>query len=332
MNLLTVSVFVLLSIGLIGQPSQQIFDRAYPPELVFDNGQGFILEGPTVSKEGEVFFSDVPGSDKQTGVIWKYNPETKVTAVYRSPSGRAIGLAFDKKGRLIACESKAKRLTRTDMKSGLSEIVAGSFEQKFFNSTNDVVIDERGNIYFSDPKFSGSEPMYQPVHGIYKMDTLGKVTLLIAYIRKPNGLTIAPDQKTLYVATCDNVRNGNVTSNYKGDGPKFSGKLLAFNLSEDGTAKFREELADFGTSLGSLGDGMTVDSEGNIYVTLPYSYKLLVYTPEGKKVDEIEMPNGPVTNVTFGRGVYHSTLFVTAGKHLYTIKTYKKGYSLPFDR
>ena len=76
---------------------------------------------------------------------------------------------------------------------------------------------------------------------------------------------------------------------------------------------------------------MTIDTEGDIYVALTFTNKLSVFSPKGENLDEIKLPNGPVTNVRFGRGKYESTLFITAGKNLYTVQTNKRGYNIPFD-
>lgn len=328
----SLSLCLLWSLCQIGY-SQLIFPSETEPQLVFDKGEGFLLEGPTMSPDGMVFFSDIiwtARSGMKAGVIWTFNPETKKTTVFRSPSGMANGLMFDHKGRLVVCEGDdfgGRRVTRTDLNTGLSEIIAGTFDGKKFNAPNDVVIDEQGNVYFSDLKFGSHEPMTQPVHGIYKIDTSGVISLIIAYVRKPNGLIISPDQKTLYVSTADNLANGIVSPDYKGDRPQGSGKLLAFDLSQEGTATFRKELVDFGRI---FADGMTIDTEGNIYVALTFSRKLAVFSPEGEKLDELTFP-GMITNLTFGRGDYNSTLFVTGNKRLYMLKTNKNGYNLPFE-
>lgn len=325
-------LFVFLVAATIGK-AQPIFIRNEPPKLIFDKGEGFLLEGPAMSKEGILYFSDVIAtniSGMKAGVIWMYNPETGITKVFRSPSGMACGLMFDQLGRLVVCEADdygGQRVTRTDMQTGLSKIIAGKFEGKRFNAPNDVAIDEKGNIYFTDIKALNDGPMPQPVHGVYKIDTSGNIELIIAYIRKPNGILVSPDQKTLYISTADNISNGNISKSYKGDKPKISGKLLAYDLQEDGSATFRGELVDFGSV---YADGMTIDTEGNIYVTLTFSNKLSVFSPNGEKLDEIKLPNGPVTNVTFGRGKYASTLFITSGKNLYTVQTNKTGYNIPF--
>ena len=88
---------------------------------------------------------------------------------------------------------------KTDMKTGKSVILAGLFNERPFNAPNDLVSDDMGRIYFTDPRYFGRESIEQPVDGVYRIDTDGSVHLIIANAGKPNGITISPDQKTLYV-------------------------------------------------------------------------------------------------------------------------------------
>lgn len=289
------------------------------PNLLFDQGQKIFLEGPTCSPDGIIYFSNLtafkmePGD--KIGVIWKYDLEDKSASILRSPSGQANGMMLDKQGRLVVCEGAVfggRRVTRTNLETGTSELLAGLFENKPLNSPNDVVIDEIGRIYFTDPKFAGHEVAEQPVHGVYRIDPNLETTLIIADVHKPNGIILTPDQKTLYVATSDTTDNA----------------LLAYELEEDGGAKFKARIVEWGKS---IGDGMTVDMDGNIYVAHPIENKLSVYNPEGETLDEMTFPTRPTTNVVFGRGSYGSTLFVTAGRCLYSLETNQKGYNLPIE-
>ncbi|GEM_PF-1648973 len=315
------------------QESGKIFQEEDPYKLVFAGGIGQFTEGVAVASDGKVYFSDILIRNYEagyTGLIWRYDPEVGKTEVFRSPSGSSVGLAFDSKGRLVVCEADnqgGQRITRTDMQTGITKVVTWEFEGRRYNSPNDLVIDKLGNIYFTDPKMLGIEPMNQPVHGVYKVDTSGVVSLVIANIRKPNGIAISPDQTTLYISTADNTFNGDVSENYQGDRTDFSGKLLAYSIKEDGGITYEKELADFGKG---IGDGMTVDSEGNIYVSLFLDTKIAVYSPEGDLIDEHRFPKW-VTNVSFGRGSYKSTLFVTGIEGLYEVETSKEGFHIPFE-
>lgn len=307
-----------------------------PPQLLFDQGQGFLLEGPTFSPDGFLYFSDLtafsmkPGD--KTGVIWKYDLENEKASVFRSPSGQANGLMFDTEGRLVVCEGSlfgGRRITRTNLETGISELIVGLFDGKPLNSPNDVVIDEQGRIYFTDPKYAGHELMQQAVYGVYRVDTKLVTSLIIADIRKPNGVILSPDQKSLYVSTADDGKNAPLPSNYTGERIKNKGSLLAYDLTPEGDAKFREKLVDFGQS---IGDGMSMDLEGNIYVAHPAERMVRVYSPRGEKLDEVKFPedSGPITNMVFGRGKNSSTLFVTGGNKLYSLETAQQGYNLPF--
>ncbi len=108
---------------------------------------------------------------------------------------------------MLICEGAdygGRRVIRTDMKTGMSYIIAGMYEGRKFNSPNDVTIDERGRIYFSDPRYLGHESIDQPVMGVYRIDLDGSIHRIITDAGKPNGVCVSPDQKTLYVVSNDN--------------------------------------------------------------------------------------------------------------------------------
>ncbi|MCZ6678253.1 MAG: SMP-30/gluconolactonase/LRE family protein, partial [Candidatus Poribacteria bacterium] len=149
-----------------------------PPSAKLEElfSDAFFTEGAAVAPEGTVYFSDITftyQSGMQAGHIWKYDPKTGKASVFRSPSGMSNGIKFDAQGRMIVAEGAdygARRVTRTDMKTGKSEIIAGLYEGRPFNSPNDITIDEQGRIFFSDPRYLGHEPVDQPVMAVYRID------------------------------------------------------------------------------------------------------------------------------------------------------------------
>jgi gluconolactonase len=155
-------------------------DPIVPPdaklEKVFDEGL-VLTEGVAVAPDGMVYFSDITFTHFsrdakkpiEAGHIWKFDPSTGKATIFRSPSGMSNGLKFDSEGNLLAAEGAdygGRRVTKTDMKTGKTYIVAGLFEDKPFNSPNDISIDEKGRIYFSDPRYLGHEPIDQPVQAV----------------------------------------------------------------------------------------------------------------------------------------------------------------------
>jgi gluconolactonase len=305
-------------------------------EKLFDGGM-VLTEGVAVGPEGMVYFSDITFSffSKQNtgkleaGHIWKYDPATGKTTIFRSPSGMSNGIKFDAAGDMIVAEGAdygGRRVIRTDMKTGKSYILAGLFEGKPFNSPNDLSIDEKGRIYFSDPRYLGHEPIEQPVQAVYRIDPDGAVHRIITDAGKPNGLCVSPDQKTLYVISNDNGATGIGRLPMDASLKKGSMALLAYDLAPDGTAKFRKTLVDYAPQDGP--DGMVSDVEGNLYVAVRDETRpgIYVYSPEGKELAYIktEIP----TNVGFGRGKDSKMLYVTAGKSLYRIRVNKDGYQL----
>lgn len=306
-----------------------------------------LTEGVCVAPDGMVYFSEITFShvardDKgviEAGHIWKYDPTSGKTSIFRSPSGMSNGIKFDAYGNMIVAEGAdygGRRVTRTDMKTGKSYIIAGMFEGRPLNSPNDITIDEKGRIYFSDPRYLGHEPIDQSIQSVFRIDTDGSLHRIITDAGKPNGVAVSPDQKTLYVVSNDNgstaierLNRGSAKQSDKVDTPLRKGymALMAYDLAADGSAKFRKTLVDYSPYDGP--DGLIVDSDGNLYVAVRAENRpgICVYSPEGKELAYIktEVP----TNVGFGRGAEAKTLYITAGASLYRIKLNRTGYQLP---
>ena len=334
-SLLTGAVVAVLGCSVLAQ------DPVVPPdarlEKLFDGGL-VLTEGVAVAPDGNVYFSDITFSHVsrkvrgviEAGHIWKFDPKTGKAGIFRSPSGMSNGIKFDAAGNMIVCEGAdygGRRVIRTDMKTGKSTILAGLFEGRPFNAPNDVTVDERGRIYFSDPRYLGHEPLHQPVMAVYRIDLDGSIHRIITDAGKPNGVCVSPDQKTLYVVSNDNGATG--FERLPEDGKLHKGRmvLMAYDLRPDGSAAFRSVLVDYAPQDGP--DGLVCDVRGNVYVAVRDQTRpgICVYSPKGKEVAYIktEVP----TNVGFGRGADSNALYITAGKSLYRIRLNAKGYHLP---
>lgn len=297
--------------------------------------EGFFYEGPAMGHDGMLYFSDLtitPAKGLKAGITWKHDLETGKTTVYRSPSGMSNGIAFDAQGRMIVAHQGdygLRYITRTDMATGKADIVAPHYGNHPFNAPNDVIVDSKGRIFFTDPMYDHRswEQEEQPVRGVYRIDTDGSVHLVVAIVHQPNGLALSPDESTLYVCNYDFGKNGPflVADDFKGDMPSVTSQLFAFDLKPDGSTKFRKILVDLSPQSGC--DGIKVDEKGNIYMAagaVPYLY---VYSPEGKRLATVTLPgkNAFLLNVNFGRGKYDHTLFIAASDGIYRIETKNKG-------
>ena len=238
-------------------------------------------EGPAWNPAGFLLFEDTPRNR-----TLKLDAQDKVT-VFREPSGRANGLAYDARGRLVVCEGNSteggRRVIRLD-KNGKVEMLAERYQDKRLNSPNDLTIDRRGRIYFTDPRYNNRTGVEQDKEAIYRIDPDGKITRVVDSLTRPNGINVTADGRTLYIA--DNASPGGVVT------------LWAFDLDARGDASNGRVIYDFGGGRGI--DGMTLDTEGRIWATAGTKEKagIYVFRPDRKRaaaalVATIPMPEDP---------------------------------------
>ena len=300
------SLMILLLIPVVAHAGDKIVPKDAKLEKLW--GDGEFTEGPAYGPDHCVYFSDIGNR------IMKYDPFTGKTTEYRNPSGRANGLDFDPKGRLVAAEGANKggnrRVSISD-KDGTVRVLADNWMGKKFNSPNDLTIDSKNRIYFTDPRYVGEEPREIDTESVYRIDPNGKVTQIISDVQKPNGIILSPDMKTLYLADNHPTKN------------RF---LLAYPLNDDGTVGKKKVLHDFAPDRGI--DGMAIDVKGNIYATAGKGKTagVTIFSPDGKKLDFIATPEDP-SNCVFG-GADRKMLYITAGRSLYRIQLTIDGFAV----
>jgi gluconolactonase len=247
-------------------------------------------EGPASDARGNIYFSDIPNNR-----IHKWSLDGKLST-FRENSGGSNGLFVDKKGSILACEGNGRRLVSIDS-AGSVTVLADKYEDKRFNSLNDLWIDPNGGIYFTDPRYGPRNDLEQDGEHVYYLSPdRKKLIRVINDMVRPNGIIGTPDGKLLYVAD-----HG-------------GGKTYVYTINKDGTLSNKKLFAPEGS------DGMTIDNKGNIYLTTKV---VAVYSSKGEKIETIEVPEEPA-NVCFG-GKDKRTLFITARTSLYSVRMRIKG-------
>jgi gluconolactonase len=252
-------------------------------------------EGPAPDADGNVYFTDQP-NDK----ILKWDTDGKLST-FMEGCGRSNGLCFDKEGKLWACADEKNELWVIDVKTKEKRVVVKEHGGKLLNGPNDVWVTPEGGAYFTDPLYKRPYwkrgPQEQDVQGVYFVSPEGKLSRADGDYKQPNGIIGSPDGKKLYVADIG------------------AGKTNVYDIEKDGSLKNRKTFCDMGS------DGMTIDEEGNVYLTRGKA--VTVFDASGKKIATIDVPEG-TTNVCFGGKDMH-TLFITAGTSLYAVKMRVKG-------
>lgn len=293
-----------------------LLDPAAPIEVI---ATGFEwAEGPVWDRaQGALLFTDVPANTVYRhrdgeGVRVHLQPSGYTGAEPRVGGLGANGLAFDAGGRLLLCEHGNRRIGCFEM-DGTRAVLAERFEGRRFHSPNDLVVHSSGDVYFTDPPYGLVGGERDPsrelgFHGVFRLRPDGTVHLVSDRMSRPNGIALAPDERTLYVANSD--RNEPV--------------LLAFPLQPDGTAGESRVFFDARPLLqdgdrGSL-DGLKVDAHGNVWATGPGG--LLVLSPEGVHLGTVRTG---IATANCAWGDDGSVLYLTADMHLLRVRTRTRG-------
>ena len=250
-------------------------------------------EGPVWIPEGYLLFSDVPND-----LVNKFVPG-KGSTPWREKSNGTNGNALDA-DQLYSCESRTRRVVRTSLKTGKQEVIAERFEGKRFNAPNDICVRKDHNVYFTDPAFGqqadGREMDY---YGIYRVSPKNELTLVAKPTGRPNGITLSPNGRLLYVANSDDRT------------------IVVYDVDRAG-ATSNERV--FVSGITGVPDGIRTDEKGNLYVTCD---DVSIYSPQGKLIRNLKMPETP-RNLAFGDPDL-MTLYVTAYTSVYRVRWPIKG-------
>lgn len=267
-------------------------------------GDFAFTEGPARDAEGNLYFTDIPKER-----IHKLDADGKIV-VFREPSGHANGLMHHPvKKEIWACEMDGQ-IVALSLDGKERRVVASGYMGKRFNAPNDLVIDAAGGAYVTDPVFRAPTPNPQDKLAVYYVAADGTVTRLIDDLPNPNGVILSPDEKTLYVV------------------PSGQAEMMAYPVTAPGKlgeGKVFCTLKQPEGKKGTGGDGLSVDTKGNLYITSGLGIQ--VFDPTGKHLGTIAFPEQPA-NVTFG-GPDGKTLYVTARTSLYRVAMEATGHVFP---
>ncbi len=255
------------------------------------SGEFAFSEGATCDAKGNVFFTDQP-NDR----IMKWSVDGKLST-FLQPAGRSNGMYFDKLGNLWSCADEKNELWVISP-DGKHKVVVADYEHKLLNGPNDVwVLPTGGGLYFTDPYYKRDYwkrgPIEQPGQSVYYVTPDHKTVKRVTDdLTQPNGITGTPDGKTLYVADIG------------------ANKTYSYAIQPDGTLTNKHLVCELGS------DGMTIDNEGNLYLT---GHGVTVFDKTGKQIDRIPVDEPWTGNLCFG-GKDRQTLFIAASKGLYSIR------------
>ena len=292
LNIMSISLLMIVTISCQAQKIQTKSIIANGAQLTLIADSFEFTEGPAADKNGDVYFTDQP-NDR----ILKWNAVDNTVSDYMKPSGRSNGLYFDNQGNLLAAADEKNEIWSIDVDKKVTVLLT-SFDGKKFNGPNDLWVDTKGGIYFTDPYYQRpwwkhQEPQ-QKTKRVYYLAPNKKTPIVVAddNFDQPNGIIGTPNGKTLYVA--DQAGN----------------KTYSYTIQKDGTLSNKKLFANLGS------DGMTIDHLGNVYLT---GKGVTVFNKKGEQIEHIAVPEDWTANVTFG-GSNQKTLFITAMDSVYILE------------
>jgi gluconolactonase len=262
------------------------------PKLI--SSQFKFTEGPAADKQGNVFFTDITA-----GEIWKYSIDGELS-LFMDKTGHSDGMYFDKKGNLITAADENNELWSISPNKEVT-VILDNYKGRKFNGPNDLWIDRKGGIYFTDPYYQRpywerKKPDLSGQHVYYLPKGKKEAFIVDSNLVKPNGIIGSADGKNLYVADIEDK------------------KTYKYDIGKDGRLSNRRLFVSMGS------DGMTLDNRGNLYIT---GQGITVFNPQGKQIEHIALP-GWTANVCFG-GKNRDMLFITSNKSVYTLQMKVKG-------
>ncbi|TAK94413.1 MAG: SMP-30/gluconolactonase/LRE family protein [Aquabacterium sp.] len=279
-------------------------------ELIKEGFTG--TEGPVALPDGSLIFTET-----QANRVTRIAPDGS-TSVFVEGSNGANGLGFTSNGDLYAVQVLKPRVGIIFPPPKVKTL-ADNYEGKPFGRPNDLVVDQKGNVYFTDsganPPAAGQPPNAAPAveaakPTVYRISKQGELKRLIADIERPNGIQLSPDEKVLYVA------------NTLGE------HLLAYDILPDGSLGARRQFAklagwtktDNGYSSGA--DGLAVDEAGRVYVATNAGIE--VFSSKGEALGQIALPKKP-QNLAFA-GDDKKTLYIVGRGSAYRIAVQTPGF------
>ena len=295
MKTLSTLSFCLLLFSFSGKSQEQnLIAEGAELELLSDGFE--FTEGPAADAEGNVFFTDQPNNR-----IHKWSAEDNQISIFMEDAGRANGLYFDNEGNLFAAADDHSEIWKIDKNKDATVVLEG-FRGKRFNGPNDLWISPNGTIYFTDPFYK--RPYWkhdeQPIkeQRVYRLSPDRKeLTIAADGLAQPNGIIGTPDGRTLYVADIG------------------ANKTWKYRIATDGSLEDKTLFTEMGS------DGMTIDEQGNVYLT---GNGVTVFNPRGEKILHIPLGKDWTANVSFG-GKNNNMLFITAMDSVYGLKMNVKG-------
>lgn len=287
--------FLFLAIGafVVSSQGQDVIE---PGATLQKLAGGFAYtEGATCDKAGNIFFVDQPNNR-----IMEWTTSGHLS-VFMHPSGHANGMEFDARGNLIACTDEHNELWSISPDKSVKVLVT-NFEGKYLNGPNDVWIAPNGGIYMTDPfyvrKWWDHTTMAQSGQDVYYLPPdRGSLSRVADDLKTPNGITGAPDGKTLYVSDLG------------------AGQTWRYDILPDGSLANKTLFCSKGS------DGMTMDENGDVYLT---GHGVWIFNKNGRQIGHIDVPQPWTGNLCFG-GTGHKTLFITASESFYSIQMRVKG-------